>query len=97
MFVRVKFLYIFVKINTTENSLVIQWLGLRALNTGGPRFSPWLENPTNCKARPKTKHGTWDLPGGPVVKTPRFHAGCLGLIPGWETKIPHTFQCDRKK
>ena len=63
----------------------------------GPRFNPWMENPTNCKVRPKTKHGTWDWPGGPVFKTPRFYAGGLGLIPGWETKIPHTLQCDRKK
>ena len=30
-----------------------------------------------------------DFPDGPVVKTPRFHAGGTGSIRGWETKIPH--------
>ena len=27
--------------------------------------------------------------GGPVVKAPLCNAGDVGLIPGWETKIPH--------
>ena len=35
----------------------------------------------------KVKEG--DLPGGPVVKTSPFNAGCEGSFPGWGTKIPH--------
>ena len=29
-----------------------------------------------------------DIPGGPGVKTPPCNTGDLGLISGWETKIP---------
>ena len=29
------------------------------------------------------------MPGGPVVKTSPFNAGCEGSFPGWGTKIPH--------
>ena len=29
-----------------------------------------------------------ELPGDPVVRTPRFHCHGLGLLPGWRTKIP---------
>ena len=29
-----------------------------------------------------------EFPGGPVVKTQRFHCGDLGSIPGQGTKIP---------
>ena len=31
----------------------------------------------------------WDFPGGLVVKISPFKAGVVGLIPGWEAKIPH--------
>ena len=31
----------------------------------------------------------WDFPGVLVVKNPPTNAGDVGLIPGWETKIPH--------
>ena len=34
------------------------------------------------------KHRTEDFPGGPVVRTPRFHTGGPGSIPSQETKIP---------
>ena len=30
-----------------------------------------------------------DLSGGPLVKTLPSNARGVGLIPGWETKIPH--------
>ena len=30
-----------------------------------------------------------DVPGCPVVKNPLCNAGGVGLIPGWETEIPH--------
>ena len=30
-----------------------------------------------------------DFPGGTMVKNPPSNAGDAGLIPGWETKIPH--------
>ena len=30
-----------------------------------------------------------DFPGSPVVKTPRFHAGGVGLVLGLGTKIVH--------
>ena len=29
----------------------------------------------------------WDFPGGPVVKTLRFHCKRMGLIPGQGTKM----------
>ena len=29
------------------------------------------------------------FPGGPVVKNLPSNAGDKGLIPGWETKVPH--------
>ena len=32
----------------------------------------------------------WDFPGGPVVKYVPCHAGDIGSIPGWGTKIPHS-------
>ena len=32
------------------------------------------------------------VPGGPVVKTPSWNAGDMGLIPGWRTKIPYTME-----
>ena len=40
----------------------------------------------------------WDFPGGPVVKTPPFNAGNLGLIPDQGNKIPHArWQSQMKK
>ena len=33
--------------------------------------------------------GSWDFPGGPVVKNPPSSAGDLDSIPGLETRIPH--------
>lgn len=33
----------------------------------------------------------WDLPGGPVVKTPPSKAGGVGLVPGRGDKIPHAY------
>ena len=33
-------------------------------------------------------HHSRDSPGGPVVRTLRFHCQGLGSIPGWGTKIP---------
>ena len=35
----------------------------------------------------------WDFPGGLEVKTPPSRAGgCVGLIPGWQAKVPHASQ-----
>ena len=49
------------------------------------------------KTEEKTKHKLGmlflkmrDFPGGPVVKTPRFHCRGCGSIPGWGTNILHT-------
>ena len=39
----------------------------------------------------------WDFPGGPVVKTPPFNAGCVDLIPGLGAKIPHALWPKKKK
>ena len=39
--------------------------------------------------QPNPKMGRRDFPGGPVVKYLSSNAGDVGLIPGWETKIPH--------
>ena len=35
------------------------------------------------------KYSGWDLPGGPVVKTPCFHCRGIGSVPGQGTKILH--------
>ena len=36
-------------------SLAVQWLGLHASTSGGPRFDPWMGNydPTSCEVWPK--------------------------------------------
>ena len=39
----------------------------------------------------------WELPGGPVVRTRRFHFRGPGSVPGWGTKIPQAAQCGQKK
>ena len=36
------------------------------------------------------------LPGGPVVKTPRFHCRDAYLIPGQGAKSPHTSQKNKR-
>ena len=33
--------------------------------------------------------GSWDFPGGPVVKNPPSSAGDPDSVPGLETGIPH--------
>ena len=38
-----------------------------------------------------------DFPGGPVVKTSRFHCRGIGLTPCWRTKILPATQCNQKK
>ena len=38
-----------------------------------------------------------ELPGGPVVRTPRFHCRGHGLDPWWGTKIPRALWCGQKK
>ena len=43
------------------------------------------------------KYLCWDFPGSPVVKTPRFHAGGAGSIPGQGTKISYATWCGKKK
>ena len=40
---------------------------------------------------------TGDFPGGPVVKTLRFHCRGVGAIPGQGTKIPHAARHSQKK
>ena len=35
---------------------------------------------------------SWDLPGGPVLKTSPSSAGGTGSIPGWGAKIPHALR-----
>ena len=32
-----------------------------------------------------------------MVRTQHFHCSCLGLIPGWETKIPQAMQSKKKR
>ena len=39
----------------------------------------------------------WDFPGGPVVKTQRFHCRAAGSIPGRGTKIPHAARWGQNK
>ena len=38
-----------------------------------------------------------DFPGGPVVRTQRFHCHGRGTIPGWGTKIPQATLCGQKE
>ena len=38
-----------------------------------------------------------DFPGGPVVKTSRFHCRGIGMTPCWRTKILPATQCNQKK
>ena len=38
---------------------------------------------------PEYIKGSWDFPGGPVVKTSPSNAGGAGSIPGRGAKIPH--------
>ena len=45
----------------------------------------------------KKKGIYWDLPNGPVVKTPPSNAGFTGSVPGWGTKILHAVQCGKNK
>ena len=44
----------------------------------------------------KSRH-SWELPGGPVVRTWRFHSHGLGSIPGWGNKIPKEAWHSQKK
>ena len=45
----------------------------------------------------KKKKGFEELPGGPVVRTQRFHCRGSGLIPGQGTKIPTSNVVQQKK
>ena len=47
------------------------------------------KNKTSKKNPHRVNNCIRDFPGGPVVKNPPSNAGDVGLIPGWETKIPH--------
>ena len=38
----------------------------------------------------------WEFPGGPVVRTRRFHCSGLGSIPGQGTKIPQAMWLGQK-
>ena len=46
---------------------------------------------------PRPKHLYWEFPGGPVVRTWRFHCRGQGSIPGWGTKIPPVHKAWPKK
>ena len=56
----------------------------------------YLLKPMKIATVKKTKRN-WDLPFGPVVKTPSFYAGGTGLIPDKGTKIPHATQYGQNK
>lgn len=43
------------------------------------------------------RQGSWDVPGGPVVRTWRSYAGCTGLIPGQRDEILHVSWCGPPK
>ena len=44
----------------------------------------------NETVKKETNHNTKkDFPGSPMVKNPPSHAGDMGSIPSWETKIPY--------
>ena len=40
--------------------------------------------------------GSWDVPGGPVVKTSLSNAGVPGSIPGQRAEIPHALGLKKK-
>ena len=46
------------------------------------------------KCMKKSNQGKF--PGGPVVRTPRFHCRCLGSVPGGGTILQATW-CDKKQ
>ena len=48
---------------------------------------PDMFNPVSSAIK---KRKSWEFPGGPVVRTQCFRSCAPGLIPGQETKIPHT-------
>ena len=58
---------------------------------------PQRGTPTSTCTPDTTFREDRDFPGRPVVKTLRFHCRSMGLIPGWEVKIPHAAWCDQKK
>ena len=39
----------------------------------------------------------WEFPGGPVVRTRRFHCQGSGSVPGWGTKIPPSRVAKKKR
>ena len=47
------------------------------------------QNETVNKETKHKKESYKDFPGSPMVKNPPSHAGDMGSIPSWETKIPH--------
>ena len=68
-------------------------------------FSGQIKHGWGLKQEPRAIHSppkpeqlrrTWDLPSGPVVKTPCFQGRGRRLIPGWETKISYAAQCGQK-
>lgn len=40
---------------------------------------------------------SWDLPGGPVVRTSASTAEGMGLLPGWGTRISHVVWYSQKR
>ena len=54
-------------------------------NREGGRGNPLLR--TGDRHANKTEH-SWDLAGGPAVKTSPSNAGGAGSIPGWGAKTP---------
>ena len=66
--------------------LVVWWLGTMA-NSLRPRMSS--RSTSYARNDQIKKLGSWDFPGGPVVKTLPYNAGHVGSIPGHRTKISH--------
>ena len=52
----------------------------------------------DCMAHRVYNINIWEFPGGPVVRTLRFHwRRPPGSIPGWGTKILQAAWCSQKK
>ena len=54
----------------------------------GERGSSTEERMSKCFSRRRRR----DFPGGPVDKHSPYNAGDMGLIPGWEIKIPQAVE-----
>ena len=75
---------------TASHSSILAWEVPWTEKPGGLHSMGSKESDTTERLNNNNKETTYqDCSGGPVVKTPNFHAGGAGSIPGLGIKIPH--------